>query len=198
MSLRIRSDAIALASSGGPKNTRLNVWPKRPAAVGDASSAVVVRIGGNRPSLPATDTNLVKRPGQNSLCREPGPPATLVAIRTDQRSSGPRPVPRRAGPPTHFHLGRGTARQPVGCPRSPAHRCPGPRCQWSPAPGRPPVPLGHRSFHHLPLPAGRKPSRVRLRVTFFRPQSSTCSPKKRGGLVAPWSRSPQIPDERRS
>ena len=67
MSLRIRSDAIALASSGGPNNTRLNVWPKRPAAVGGASSAVVVRIGGNRPSRPATGTNLVKRPGRNSL-----------------------------------------------------------------------------------------------------------------------------------
>jgi hypothetical protein len=36
-SLRIRSTAIALASSGGPKTSRFSAWPVRPSGMGGVS-----------------------------------------------------------------------------------------------------------------------------------------------------------------
>ena len=52
VSLRIRSIAIALASSGGPSSSRLSRWPSRAARSGDASAVLVVWIGGSCPSRP--------------------------------------------------------------------------------------------------------------------------------------------------
>jgi hypothetical protein len=57
--LRIRSTAIALASSGGPKISRFRAWPTRPSGVGGVSETLVVWIGGSCPSCPATGANRV-------------------------------------------------------------------------------------------------------------------------------------------
>jgi hypothetical protein len=62
-SLRIRSTAIALASSGKPTTSRFSAWPARPSGVG-GSETLVVWIGGSCPSRPATGTNRVNRPGR--------------------------------------------------------------------------------------------------------------------------------------
>ena len=46
-SLRIRSTAIAVASSGGPKTSRFSAWPARPSGVSGVSEMLVVSIGGS-------------------------------------------------------------------------------------------------------------------------------------------------------
>lgn len=51
-SLRIRSTAIAVASSGGPKTSRFSAWPARPSGVSGVSETSVVSIGGSRPPRP--------------------------------------------------------------------------------------------------------------------------------------------------
>ena len=76
--------------------------------------------------------------------------------------------PTSRGAPNSFSFRTGKSTSGRGVLQSAAHRCRGPRCEWSSAPGRLPVAHGYRSLHHLPLPAGRRTSRVDLRDTLFR------------------------------
>ena len=101
-SLRIRSTAIAVASSGGPKTSRFSAWPARPSGAGGVSGTLVAWIGGSCPSAPATGTNRVNRAGRTLLASgcSPRDGSAGSACRhtcgsADTRSHS-RPISRRA------------------------------------------------------------------------------------------------------